>query len=70
MKKKYKVVGIGEILWDVLPQGKVLGGAPANFAYHASQLGAQSVAISAIGKDAFGEEIVSELSSYDTMSLS
>ena len=40
MKKKYTVVGIGEVLWDLLPNGKILGGAPVNFAYHAAQLGA------------------------------
>ena len=38
-KDKYKVVGIGEILWDLLPDGKHLGGAPANFAYITSLLG-------------------------------
>jgi fructokinase len=65
MEKKINVVGIGEILWDLLPQGKVLGGAPANFAYHAHQLGADGYAISAIGKDALGEEIVTQLSNYD-----
>jgi hypothetical protein len=42
MNKKYKVAGIGEVLWDQLPQGDVLGGAPANVAYHAGQLGAES----------------------------
>lgn len=55
------IVGIGEILWDVFPQGKVLGGAPANFAYHVSQFGLQGVAVSAIGKDALGEEITANL---------
>lgn len=56
-----KVVGIGEILWDVFPEGKVLGGAPANFAYHATQLGLEGYAISAIGKDELGEEILEVL---------
>lgn len=65
MEKKINVVGIGEILWDLLPQGKVLGGAPANFAYHAHQLGAEGYAISSIGKDELGEEIVKQLSGYD-----
>lgn len=51
------VVGIGEILWDVFPEGKVLGGAPANFAYHATQLGLEGYAISAVGKDGLGDEI-------------
>lgn len=56
-----KVVGIGEILWDVFPEGKVLGGAPANFAYHATQLGLEGYAISAIGKDDLGEEVLEVL---------
>ena len=52
------VVGIGEALWDVLPEGKKLGGAPANFAYHVSQFGLQSRVVSAIGDDKLGNEIV------------
>lgn len=51
------VVGLGEILWDCLPEGKKLGGAPSNFAYHASQAGLSGVAVSAIGRDALGDEI-------------
>lgn len=51
------IVGIGEILWDVLPEGKVLGGAPANFAYHVSQFGFKSCAVSAVGSDELGQEI-------------
>ena len=43
------VVGIGELLWDVLPTGKRAGGAPINFVYHATQLGAEGYAISAVG---------------------
>ena len=58
--KRY-VVGLGEILWDCLPEGKKLGGAPANFAFHAGLLGADTIAISAIGKDALGDEILREL---------
>jgi len=57
------IVGIGEILWDVLPTGKVLGGAPANFAYHISQLGFDGFAVSAIGNDELGEEIIENLRS-------
>ena len=48
-------VGLGEILFDVLPTGSQLGGAPANFAYHAGQHGLHSVAVSAVGKDVLGE---------------
>lgn len=55
------IVGLGEILWDVFPDGKVLGGAPANFAYHATQLGFNGYALSAIGDDALGKEIISSL---------
>ena len=58
MNKKFTVIGIGEVLWDLLPDGKMLGGAPINFAYHASQLGAVGVAISSVGKDELGHEII------------
>ena len=51
------IVGIGEILFDLLPAGAQLGGAPANFAYHVNQLGGHGIAVSAIGKDALGEEV-------------
>ena len=59
--KKPVVVGIGELLWDVLPTGKRAGGAPINFVYHATRLGAEGYAISAVGNDVFGAEIVQEL---------
>jgi fructokinase len=55
------VVGIGELLWDLLPDGKQMGGAPANFAYHAQALGAASVIVSAVGDDRPGREILAEL---------
>jgi len=61
MEKKQSVVGIGEALFDVLPEGKKLGGAPANFAYHVSQFGLDSCAVSAMGKDELGEQLVNEL---------
>ena len=54
LDKKY-CVGLGEILFDVLPSGSQLGGAPANFAYHAGQHGLHSVAVSAVGKDVLGD---------------
>lgn len=57
MKNKI-VVGMGEALWDVLPEGKKIGGAPANFAYHVSQFGLKSCVVSAIGDDALGAEIL------------
>jgi|WetSurMetagenome_2_1015567.scaffolds.fasta_scaffold09509_2 fructokinase len=62
MSKNYKVAGIGEVLWDQLPQGDVLGGAPANVAFHACQLGAESYIISAVGNDKLGNDIISRLS--------
>ncbi len=52
------VVGMGEALWDVLPEGKKIGGAPANFAYHVSQFGLDSAVVSAVGDDALGAEII------------
>lgn len=52
------IVGLGEVLWDCLPQGRKLGGAPANFAYHVSQFGFESCVISAIGNDDLGHEIL------------
>lgn len=55
--EKY-IVGMGEALWDCLPDGRKIGGAPANFAYHVMQFGFKSLAISAIGKDELGAEIV------------
>ena len=60
MNKRY-VVGLGEVLWDVLPDGKKLGGAPANFAYHAGQFGLDTLAVSALGKDALAEETIAAL---------
>lgn len=54
---------MGEALWDVLPDGKKIGGAPANFAYHVSQFGLPSCVVSAIGDDALGHEIVENLTS-------
>jgi fructokinase len=49
---------MGEALWDVLPEGKKIGGAPANFAYHVSQFGFDSRVVSAVGNDALGDEIL------------
>jgi fructokinase len=57
----FAIVGLGEILWDMLPAGKQLGGAPANFAYHAQALGGRGVVVSCIGNDELGREIMSRL---------
>jgi fructokinase len=61
MHESYTVVGLGEILWDLLPGGKQLGGAPANFAYHAQVLGADSCVASSVGDDPVGKEILDQL---------
>ena len=58
--EKDLIVGIGEALWDCLPEGRKLGGAPANFAYHVGQFGFNSCAVSAVGNDALGEETLAE----------
>lgn len=63
-KDKHYVVGIGEALWDMLPSGKQLGGAPANFAYHATGDGLEGIAVSAIGRDALGDEIVASFEQH------
>jgi fructokinase len=56
------VLGLGEVLWDLLPGGKQLGGAPANFAYHAAALGADALIVSRIGQDPLGRETCDYLS--------
>lgn len=63
------VVGIGEILWDRSVKdgkasGRSLGGAPANFAYHARQFDHEGLVVSAIGLDRNGEDIVAELETH------
>ena len=55
------IVGLGEVLWDCLPEGRKIGGAPATFAFHASQFGYESWAVSAIGNDALADETVAAL---------
>jgi fructokinase len=60
-RMSFNVVGVGEILWDILPSGKQMGGAPANFAYHARGLGARSRVISRVGKDDLGAELLQRL---------
>jgi fructokinase len=57
----FTVVGLGELLWDLFPDGKRLGGAPANFAYHAQALGGRGVVISCVGNDELGKEILASL---------
>ena len=62
--KRY-IVGLGEALWDVLPEGKKLGGAPANFAYHAGQFGLDTIAISALREDDLAEETIEALKEHN-----
>jgi len=52
-----RAIGLGEVLWDLLPSGPQLGGAPANFAAHAHALGAHGQLISRVGRDELGDEI-------------
>ena len=59
--KNNLIVGLGEVLWDVLPEGRKLGGAPANFAYNVRQFGFDSLAISAVGNDKLGDETLAAL---------
>jgi len=57
MAKRFTVAGIGELLWDVFPHHKRLGGAPANFAFHCYQLGAEAYPVSCVGTDELGLRI-------------
>ncbi|MEW6071391.1 MAG: carbohydrate kinase [Planctomycetota bacterium] len=59
--ERWVIVGLGEVLWDELPGGRRLGGAPANFAYHARALGAEAVVVSCVGEDEAGDEILVRL---------
>jgi len=58
----FVVIGVGEVHWDVLPEGRQLGGAPANFVYHAQALGAKGVLTSSVGQDAAGHELLRSMS--------
>jgi fructokinase len=61
----YRIVAIGEVLWDLLPEGKQLGGAPANFIYHAHALGAEAQLVTRIGDDALGREVLGRFKGLD-----
>jgi fructokinase len=54
----HQILAIGEVLWDLLPQGKQLGGAPANFTYHCRSLGAEARLVTRVGDDALGREVL------------
>lgn len=64
MRQNFKIAGIGELLWDILPSGKHLGGAPPNFIFHTSQLGCESFIISALGNDPLGNELREQISRH------
>lgn len=70
--KKLIIAGIGELLWDVLPEAEVIGGAPVNFAYHVTALGEKGLPISTIGRDTRGERALAELQKrgVDTSAIS
>jgi fructokinase len=61
LKTKNTVVGLGELLWDLFPAGKQLGGAPANFAYITSLLGDEGIPASRLGADTLGAEAIQRL---------
>ena len=63
--RKFLCISLGEILWDLLPSGKQLGGAPGNFAYHIHTLGAEALVVSRVGNDAPGREILNRLRGFD-----
>ena len=62
---RFHVVGIGEVLWDLLPSGPQLGGAPANFVYHAGALGARASLVTRVGKDDLGTAILERFEQAD-----
>ena len=62
---QHLIIGLGETLWDLLPTGKNLGGAPTNFTYFASQFGNEAYAVSALGRDALGDETIEVLQQHD-----
>lgn len=61
MGANFRCVGLGEVLWDILPNGRLLGGAPANFAYHTAALGADAHVVSRVGHDDAGRELLASL---------
>ena len=66
---KFKIIGIGELLWDLFPNSKVMGGAVANLIYFTNILGAESFLATRVGEDDLGGEIINkaEQSSLDTL---
>ncbi len=60
-EKVFNIVGLGEILWDIFPEGKKLGGAPTNFAYYSRGLGQNGIIVSRVGSDPLGKEILDSI---------
>jgi fructokinase len=54
----YKILAVGEVLWDLLPAGKQLGGAPANFTFHCRSLGADASLVTRVGNDDLGRKVL------------
>jgi diaminopimelate decarboxylase len=63
--RPFTIVGLGELLWDLLPGGKQLGGAPANFAYQAAALGDRGIVASCVGTDPLGDEVCTRLAALN-----
>lgn len=59
--KIFNIVGLGEILWDIFPEGKKLGGAPTNFIYYTKSLGQRGIIVSRVGSDPLGREILDRI---------
>ncbi len=64
MQSRKKILAAGEIIWDIYPDKKAIGGAPLNFAAHAALCGAQSALLSAVGKDKLGEKACEALKEF------
>lgn len=63
--EKFITIGLGEVLWDMLPDGKLLGGAPANVAFHTQNLGGKGIVVSSVGDDNSGKEILDKLNGLE-----
>jgi fructokinase len=61
MKESFNVIGLGELIWDIMPNCKQLGGAPSNFAYMAGLLGNRAIIASRVGRDELGDEAINTL---------
>ncbi|MBN2030308.1 carbohydrate kinase [bacterium] len=61
MKYPKTITGLGEVLWDCYPDGKYLGGAPANVVIHTQRLGERGIVVSAVGQDKLGDELIETL---------